>query len=73
MVAVLFSLVEVMGDLQAPVLGSVVLASATSWAVLRLLLGNNPLFHVPQYDLVHPVEFGIYGMLGISGGFLSVA
>ncbi|MBZ5682174.1 MAG: chloride channel protein [Acidobacteriia bacterium] len=54
--AVLFSLEEVMGDLHAPVLGSVVLASATSWAMLRLLLGNNPLFQVPQYQLVHPVE-----------------
>ena len=73
MAAVLFSLEEVMGDLNAPVLGSVVLASATSWAVLRLLLGNNPLFHVPQYELVHPVELAIYGLLGVAGGFLSVA
>ena len=73
MAAVLFSLEEVMGDLHAPVLGSVVLASATSWAVLRLLLGNNPLFHVPQYELVHPVEFAFYAVLGVLGGFLSVA
>src|SRR6266849_9809385 len=73
MAAVLFSLEEVMGDLHAPVLGSVVLASATSWAMLRLLLGNDPLFHVPQYELVHPLEFGIYAVLGIAGGFLSVA
>src|SRR6266852_2991337 len=42
--AVLFALEEVVGDLHAPVLGSVVLASATSWAMLRLLLGNDPLF-----------------------------
>lgn len=73
MAAVLFALEEVVGDLHAPVLGSVVLASATSWAVLRLLLGNNPLFHVPQYELVHPLEFGIYAVLGVVGGFLSVA
>ena len=73
MAAVLFSLEEVMGDLHAPILGSVVLASATSWAVLRLLLGNNPLFKVPQYELIHPAEFGIYAVLGIVGGFLSVA
>jgi chloride channel protein, CIC family len=73
MAAVLFSLEEVMGDLNAPVLGSVVLASATSWAVLRLLLGNNPLFHVPQYELVNPAEFAIYAVLGVLGGFLSVA
>ncbi|HTF24168.1 MAG TPA: chloride channel protein [Candidatus Limnocylindria bacterium] len=71
--AVLFSLEEVVGDLHAPVLGSVVLASATSWAMLRLLLGNDPLFQVPQYQLVHPGEFGIYAMLGVAGGFVSVA
>ena len=73
MAAVLFSLEEVMGDMHAPILGSVVLASATSWAVLRLLLGNNPLFQVPQYTLVHPLELAIYALLGIAGGFLSVA
>ena len=71
--AVLFSLEEVVGDLHAPVLGSVVLASATSWAMLRLLLGNDPLFQVPQYQLVHPGEFGIYALLGVAGGFVSVA
>jgi chloride channel protein, CIC family len=70
---VLFSLEEVMGDLNAPVLGSVVLASATSWVMLRVLLGNNPLFHVPQYELVHPSEFAIYAVLGVAGGFLSAA
>ena len=71
--AVLFSLEEVMGDMHAPVLGSVVLASATSWAILRLLLGNDPLFKVPQYQVVHPEEFVIYALLGVVGGLISVA
>jgi CIC family chloride channel protein len=71
--AVLFSLEEIVGDLNAPVLGSVVLASATSWVVLRLMLGNHPLFKVPQYELVHPSEFAIYAMLGVAGGLVSVA
>jgi len=71
--AVLFALEEVVGDLHAPVLGSVVLASATSWAMLRLLLGNDPLFKVPQYQLVSPAEFLIYALLGLLGGLLSVA
>jgi CIC family chloride channel protein len=71
--AVLFSLEEVMGDLHAPMLGSVVLASATSWAMLRLLLGNNPLFQVPQYRLVHPLELGVYAVLGVAGSLVSVA
>lgn len=71
--AVLFSLEEVVGNLHAPVLGSVVLSSATSWMVLHLLLGNEPLFHVPAYQLVHPVEFLIYAALGVIGGVISVA
>jgi chloride channel protein, CIC family len=71
--AVVFALEEVVGDLNAPVLGSVVLASATSWLALRLLLGNSPLFTVPQYELVHPLEFVIYGVLGVAGGLVSVA
>jgi CIC family chloride channel protein len=71
--AVLFALEEIVSDLNAPILGSVVLASATSWVVLRLLLGNNPLFKVPQYQLVHPLEFAIYALLGVAGGVVSVA
>jgi CIC family chloride channel protein len=71
--AVLFSLEEVMGDMHAPVLGSIVLSSATSWMVLHLLLGDEPLFHVPAYQLVHPVEFAIYAVLGVVGGLVSVA
>jgi len=71
--AVLFALEEVVGDLHAPVLGSVVLASATSWAVLQLLLGNHPLFEVPQYQLVHPAEFALYAVLGVAGGLVSAA
>src|ERR1700691_2011176 len=54
--AVLFALEEIVSDLHAPILGSVVLASATSWGMLRMLLGNDPLFQVPQYQLVHPGE-----------------
>jgi len=71
--AVLFALEEIMGDLHAPVMGAVVLASATSWMVLRVLLGNSPLFKVPQYQLVHPAEFAVYAVLGIAGGVVSAA
>jgi chloride channel protein, CIC family len=69
--AVVFALEEIMGDLNAPVLGSVVLASATAWGVLRLLLGNNPLFQVPQYQLVSSIEFAFYAVLGVVGGLTS--
>src|ERR1035437_5370891 len=71
--AVLFSLEEIVGDLNAPVMGAVVLASATAWMVLRMLLGNHPLFKVPQYQLVHPAEFAVYAVLGVAGGAVSAA
>jgi CIC family chloride channel protein len=70
--AVLFSLEEIMGDLHTPILGSVVLSSATSWMVLHLLLGDEPLFHVAPYQLVNPGELLLYALLGIVGGFASV-
>lgn len=70
--AVLFTLEEIMGDLHAPVLGSVVLASATSWMVLHLVLGDNPLFHVAAYHLVSPGELAVYAVLGVVGGLASV-
>ena len=71
--AVLFTLEEIMGDLHAPVLGSVVLASATAWIVLHLVLGDSPLFHVAGYNLVSPGELLIYALLGVIGGLASVA
>ncbi|HTR34539.1 MAG TPA: chloride channel protein [Bryobacteraceae bacterium] len=70
--AVLFTLEEVMGDMHAPVLGSIVLSSATAWVVLHLLLGDEPLFHVPAYQLVSPLEFIVYALLGVVGGLVSV-
>lgn len=70
--AVLFTLEEIMGDLHAPVLGSVVIASATSWMVLHLVLGDSPLFQVAGYHLVSPYELLIYALLGIVGGFVAV-
>ena len=71
--AVLFALEEIVGDLHAPVMGAVVLASATAWVVLRVFLGNHPLFKVPQYQLIHPAEFAVYAVLGVAGGVVSVA
>jgi CIC family chloride channel protein len=71
--AVLFTLEEILADLHARVVGSVVIGACTSWIVLRLILGDEPLFHVPAYQLVHPLEFFIYAVLGLLGGLVSTA
>ena len=46
--AVLFALEEIIGDMNAPLLGSTVVASVASVVVERSILGNEPLFHVPD-------------------------
>ncbi len=71
--AVVFSLEEIMGDLNAPIMGGVVLASATAWMVLRVSLGDQPLFSVPRYQLVSASEFAVYAVLGVAGGVVSAA
>ena len=62
--AVLFSLEEIMGDMHAPILGSVVLSSTTSWMVLHLVLGDEPLFHVAAITSSDPAELLAYVVLG---------
>jgi CIC family chloride channel protein len=71
--AVLFALEEIIGDMNASLLGSTVVASVSSVVVARSLLGNQPLFRVPEYHLQHPAELLAYAALGIAGGILSIA
>lgn len=70
--AVLFALEEIIGDMNARLIGSAVAASVASTIVARSILGNEPLFHVPPYQLMHPAEIGAYAALGIVGGLVSV-
>ena len=71
--AVIFALEEIMGDMNAALLGSTVVASVASVIVERSILGNSPIFHVPAYHLVHPAELIAYVVLGIAGGIVSLA
>lgn len=69
--AVLFALEEIIGDLNARLLGSAVAASVASVIVARTILGDDPFFHVPAYEIAHPAEIGAYAALGIIGGGIS--
>jgi CIC family chloride channel protein len=70
--AVLFALEEIIGDMNATLLGSTVVASVTAVIVERSILGNEPLFHVPPYHLEHVGELLAYAVLGVVGGLVSV-
>jgi chloride channel protein, CIC family len=71
--AVIFAMEEIIGDMNAALIGSTVVASVAAVVVERSILGNTPIFHVPQYELVDPAELLAYAVLGILGGILSLA
>jgi CIC family chloride channel protein len=70
--AVLFALEEVMGDMNAALIGSTVVASVTAVIIERSILGEETLFRVPAYHLANPAELIGYAVLGIVGGIVSL-
>ncbi len=71
--AVLFVIEEVIGTWSAGGLGAIVLAAASSVMVMRVFLGSEPFFRVPPYRLGSPFELFGYAVLGVFGGFASLA
>ena len=70
--SVLFVIEEVIGTWSGGVLGAIVLAAVSSVVVMRLFLGGEPLFRIPQFRLESPFELLAYAVLGIAGGFASL-
>lgn len=71
--AVLLVIEEVIGSWNAGVLGSIVLSAVSAVVVSRSFLGNEPLFRVPEFEFRDPLELIAYVLMGIAGGFISVA
>ena len=71
--AVLFVMEEVIGNWSAGVLGAIVLSAISGVVVMRSFLGDQPLFRIPIFQLVHPSELLAYAVLGIIGGLSSLA
>jgi chloride channel protein, CIC family len=70
--AVLFVIEEVIGKWTAGVLGAIVLSAVSSVVVARWFLGDQALFGIPSYHLVHPAELLAYAALGVIGGVASL-
>jgi len=70
--AVLFVIEEVIGTWSAGVLGAIVLAAVSSVVTMRWFLGANALFRVPAVQVVRPVEYLAYAILGVAGGLVSL-
>ncbi len=71
--AVIFVIEEVIGQWTAGVLGAVVLSAVSSVIVSRWFLGDQALFRIPVYHLIHPAELLAYAALGLIGGVASLA
>jgi len=70
--ALLFVIEEVVGNWNASVLGSVILAAISGDAVSRWYFGDAPLFRVPTLELRDPRELVAYAILGVAGGLTAM-
>jgi CIC family chloride channel protein len=68
-----FVMEEVIGDLNARHLSYLIIAAVGAAMISRYFLGDVPTFLVPEYALGHPTELGLYVLLGVLAGLLSVA
>lgn len=63
--AVVFTLEEVVGDLNAKVLGSIVISSVVASITAQMLTGNSTMFTQLHYKLNHPTELVFYLLIGL--------
>lgn len=72
--AVTFTIEEVVGDLDKAVLSGVIVAAALAAVIERSVLGEHPVFEVPQgYGLHHASSLALYAALGVAAGLASIA
>ncbi len=72
--AVTFTIEEIVGKLDQTLLSGVIVAAALAAVVERSVLGENPVFTIPQgYGLDHPSSLLVYAALGVAAALVSVA
>lgn len=68
--AVVFTLEEIVGDMNARMLGAIVISSVIASVTAAMLLGNNAIFPYTSYTYQSPIELLVYFSLGIFAAFL---
>lgn len=70
--AVTFTIEEVVGNLDQTVLSGVIVAAALAAVVERSVLGESPVFDVPQtFGLHHASSLLVYALLGVAAAIVS--
>ena len=71
--AVTFTIEEIVGNLDQAVLSGVIIAAALAAVIERSVLGEHPIFDIPQpYGLHHASSLAIYALLGLAAAVASV-
>lgn len=68
--AVVFTLEEVVGDLNAKVLGNIIISSVVASIAAHLMMGNQPTFQSLNYSLGHPAELLLYVIVGLGSSLV---
>jgi CIC family chloride channel protein len=72
--AVTFTIEEVVGNLDQTVLSGVIVAAALAAVIERSVLGEHPVFDVPQtYGLHHASSLLVYAAIGVAAAVISLA
>ncbi|HVU05905.1 MAG TPA: chloride channel protein [Polyangiaceae bacterium] len=71
--AVTFTIEEVVGNLDQAVLSGVIVAAAFAAVIERSVLGEHPVFDIPQtYGLHHASSLLVYALIGVAAGLASI-
>jgi CIC family chloride channel protein len=71
--AVTFTIEEVVGNLDQAVLSGVIVAAALAAVIERSVLGESPVFNVPEtYGLRHASSLFIYALIGLAAAAVSL-
>ncbi len=71
--AVTFTIEEIVGNLDQAVLSGVIVAAALAAVIERSVLGEHPIFDLPQaYGLRHASSLLVYALLGVAAAVVSV-
>jgi chloride channel protein, CIC family len=69
---VFFAMELILADFAAQSFGLVVLSAVTSAAIGRAILGDEPFLALPEFSVVHPGEYLVFGVLGLVAGVVGV-
>lgn len=68
----IFAMEVILGRLHTLYFGAVVVSAVIADVIAQAFEGDTRAFEVPAYALVHPGELGLYALLGVAAGVLSV-